>query len=80
MCASAGTSVIATSREASNENTIVSAKGLNSSPTIPLTNASGRNTAIVTIVEDMIGRNISRVASTISLPPFSFSFVSDIRR
>ncbi|MNN35059.1 hypothetical protein D3C81_1488970 [compost metagenome] len=80
MCANAGTRVIATSREASKEKTIVRANGLNSSPTIPLTKASGRNTAIVTIVEDMIGTNISRVASIMSLLPFNFSFFSDKRR
>ncbi|MNM93854.1 hypothetical protein D3C81_1062420 [compost metagenome] len=53
---------------------------MNNSPTIPLTKASGRNTAIVTIVEDIIGTNISRVASMTSLLPFSFSPVKDKRR
>ena len=47
-------------QEASSAKTIVNANGMNSSPTIPLTRVSGRNTAMVTIVEDMIGTNISR--------------------
>ncbi|MNT10337.1 hypothetical protein D3C71_647630 [compost metagenome] len=70
---------MATSREASSENTIVSANGVNSSPTIPLTKASGRKTAIVTIVDEAIGMNISRVASRMSSLPFSFSPVRERR-
>ncbi|MNJ47024.1 hypothetical protein D3C77_421690 [compost metagenome] len=58
--------MIATTNEASNENTIVNANGWNNSPTIPLTKANGINTAMVTMVEDKIGVNISRVASIIS--------------
>ncbi|MNH44338.1 hypothetical protein D3C79_1064760 [compost metagenome] len=71
---------MATTSDAMSEKTIVSAKGRNSSPTIPLTKASGRNTAIVTIVEDMIGTNISRVAALISSLPRSLSPDSVMRR
>ncbi|MNV27008.1 hypothetical protein D3C71_1181430 [compost metagenome] len=59
---------------------MVKAKGKNSSPTIPLTRASGKNTAMVTIVEDMIGTNISRVAALINSRPFSFSPDNESRR
>ena len=46
-----------TSKDANKLNAIASAKGLNISPTDPDTNASGKNTIIVTIVEDRIGLN-----------------------
>src|SRR5699024_12545984 len=48
-----GTIVIETSKDANKLNAIASANGLNISPTEPVTNANGRNTIIVTIVEDM---------------------------
>lgn len=62
----AGTIVIDTSNEASKLNAIASANGLNISPTEPLTKANGKNTTIVTIVDDMIGLNTSLVALTMS--------------
>lgn len=58
---------------------IANANGLNISPTDPDTNASGKNTMIVTRVEDRIGLNTSVVALTISESPLSCSFLSDKR-
>src|SRR5699024_3730028 len=74
-----GTIVIETSNDANKLNAIASANGLNISPTEPVTNANGRNTIIVTIVEDMIGLKTSFVALMISLSPVNASFLSDNR-
>src|SRR5699024_2037387 len=74
-----GTMVIETSKEASKLNAIANANGLNISPTDPLTNANGRKTIIVTIVDDIIGLNTSLVALIMRLLPVSVSFLSDKR-
>ena len=71
--------VIETSKEASKLNAIANANGLNISPTEPLTNANGRKTIIVTIVDDIIGLNTSLVALIMRLLPVSVSFLSDKR-
>ena len=61
-----------TSSEASNAIATVKAKGRNSSPTNPETNAIGRKTATVASVEDVIARATSltpeRTAFTRSSP------------
>ncbi len=74
-CENAGTTVIATSKDASNAKVIVSANGRNNSPIIPPTNTSGKNTAMVTNVEDNIGLNISIVAELINARPYKGSFL-----
>ena len=56
---------------------MASANGLNISPTEPDTNTSGKNTTIVTRVDDIIGLNTSLVALIIKFSPLSFSFGSD---
>src|SRR5699024_10847462 len=54
-------------------------KGINNSPTGPVTKARGEKTAIVTMVEERIGVSICRVASLIKAPPDSFSSDKFIR-
>ena len=67
-----------TSKDANKLNAIASAKGLNISPTDPDTNASGKNTIIVTIVEDRIGLTTSLVALMTKLLPDNSSLGSII--
>lgn len=67
-----------TSKDANKLNAIASAKGRNISPTAPDTNASGKNTIIVTIVEDRIGLNTSLVALMTKLLPDNSSLGSII--
>ena len=66
--------MIDTNNEANKLNVIASANGLNISPTDPDTNANGKNTIIVTNVEDSIGLNTSVVAFMINESPLSCSF------
>jgi hypothetical protein len=62
--ASTGTTVSDTSSEASNATVTVIAKGENSSPTNPPTNAIGRNTATVVSVDDVTAPATSRTPSS----------------
>src|SRR5699024_9027854 len=71
--------LINTSKEANKLNEIDNANCLNISPTDPLTNANGRKTIMVTIVDDIIGLNTSLVALIMSLLPLNGSFLSDKR-
>ncbi|MBA7605630.1 hypothetical protein ES703_12764 [subsurface metagenome] len=64
---SAGTSVSATRSEATRAKVMVRAKGINSSPTIPPTNASGMKIATVARVAEVIG------AATSLVPPIAAS-------
>ena len=69
-----------TRSDAKRLNVIASANGLNISPTEPDTKTSGKNTTIVTKVEDMIGLNTSVVAFIIKFSPFIVSLESDSLR
>ena len=70
--ANTGMMVSDTSSEASNATVAVTANGRNSSPTSSPTNASGRNTATVARVEEVIApatsRTPARIASRFSSP------------
>src|SRR5256885_16001248 len=62
--ASTGTTVSDTSSDASSATVTVIAKGENSSPTNPLTNAIGTNTATVVSVDDVTAPATSRTPSS----------------
>src|SRR5699024_5125955 len=74
-----GTIVIATNNDAAKAKVTAKAKGINNSPTGPVTKARGEKTAIVTMVEERIGVSICLVASLIKAPPDSFSSDKFIR-
>jgi hypothetical protein len=63
--ASTGTIVSETSSDASSAIVTVNENGRNSSPVMPSTRASGRNTATVVIVDAVIAPATSRTACTI---------------
>ncbi|MNO06769.1 hypothetical protein D3C81_2286940 [compost metagenome] len=61
-----GTRVTATRSENSSEITMVHASGTKNLPTMPGTKASGRKTATVVSVEEVIAEDTSRVACSTS--------------
>ncbi|MNO86442.1 hypothetical protein D3C76_778380 [compost metagenome] len=75
-----GTTVMATKREKRSEITIVQASGTKNFPIIPGTKASGKKTATVVIVDEVIAPATSLVAFSMRLPSRLLSLLILTRR